>query len=133
MQIAIRDFAWLSVVNSIGIAEIEAISRAEPPNCVLNKPRESGRKLRVEGACINQLRNGPDNLGAATGGVTGRAVAVRSATTRLDSGAVEEVVHQGVNGNHGFPGLEPNRPMAARPDQQAGQRHGEYLVGYAEY
>jgi hypothetical protein len=42
------------VVNSVGIAQIEAISRTEAPNRMLNKPGKYRREFRIKDARIDQ-------------------------------------------------------------------------------
>jgi hypothetical protein len=39
------------------------------------------------------------------------------------AGAVQEIVDQRVNGDHGLSGLEPDGVLAPRTYQEAGQRH----------
>src|SRR3981081_874794 len=107
MQVAVRDLARFSVVDSVAIAKVQAVSRAKSPNRVLYEPRKCRREFWVEGAGVNSDANGSDDFGAAPTRVTGRAVAVRDTAALQDAGAVQEVVHQGVDGDHGFAGLEP--------------------------
>ena len=46
-----------------------------------------------------------------------------------DAGAVQEIVHQGIDGNHVGTSFGPARLLAA--EQQTGQRHRQDLVRYA--
>ena len=80
----------------------------------------SGREFWVEGAGVNSTGNGSDDLGAATSGVAGSAIDVARAATFQNAGAVQKIVHEGIDGHHGLAGLEPDGPLATRPYQQAG-------------
>jgi hypothetical protein len=112
--------AWLGVINSVAIAEIETIRGAVSPDGVLDKAREYFWKPRIEEARINPICGGSDYLGTATLGVAGRAIPMGSAAAFQNAGAVQEIVYQGVDGDHYPAGLEPNGPVVARSDQQAG-------------
>jgi hypothetical protein len=131
-QIAIVDLAPFAIINSVAIAQIETICGAISPDGVLDEPRECLRKARIESPGINPVCGSPDNLGTASRCVTGRTIPMRNATGFQDAGAMQEIVDQRVNDDHGLSGLEPNGPMVARAYQQAGQRHRQDLVGHAE-
>ncbi len=120
VQVAVGDLAGFSVVNSIAVAQIQAVGRAKPPDRVLHKPRKCGREFWVEGAGVNSTGNGSDDLGAATSGVAGSAIDVGRAASFQNAGAVQKIVHEGVDGHHGLAGLEPDGPLATHPYQQAG-------------
>jgi hypothetical protein len=119
VQITVRDLAWLSVVNSVGIAQIEAVSRAKPPDRVLNEPRKCRRKFQVKGARVNQAGDGPDDLCAPAGCVAGSSIAVRGAAALLDAGTVQKVMNEGIDGDHCFACLEPDGPMITCSHQQS--------------
>jgi hypothetical protein len=131
-QMAIVDLAWLAVVNSVAIAQIETFRGAISPDGVLDKSREYLWKARIEGAGINPVCGSSDNLGTATSSIASRTIPMGNAATFQNASAVQKIVHQGVDSNHGLSGLEPNRPVVARSNQQAGERHGQDLVGNAE-
>jgi hypothetical protein len=119
-QVAIVDLASFAVRNSVAIAQIETFRGAIPPDGVLDKTREYLWKARIEGAGINTICGSSDNLGTATHGVAALAVPMGNAAVFLNAGAVQEIVHQGVDSDHNLSGLEPNGPVVARSDQQAG-------------
>ena len=48
-----------------------------------------------------------------------------------DPGAVQKVVHQRVDGDHGGADLPPGLVTPRRRQQDAGQGHGQHLVGHA--
>ena len=119
-QVAIVDLASFAVSNSVAIAQIETFRGAISPDGVLDKTREYSWKARIEGAGINPVCGCADDLGTATPGIAGRAIPMRNTAVLQNAGAVQEIVHQGVNCDHYPSGLEPNGPVVARSDQQAG-------------
>ena len=123
MNIAVADLARFSVVNSVAVAQIQAIGSAKTPDRVLHEPRKCRREFWVKRARVNAVCDGSYDLGAAAAGITGRAIGVRDTAVFQNAGAMQEIVDQRVYCDHGFTGLEPYRPLAACPDQQAGQRH----------
>ena len=124
--------ARLAVVNSVAVAQFETVRGAISPDGVLNKTWEKLWKARIKGASINPLRGTSDDLGTAAFGVAGRAVPMGNPAVLQNAGAVQEIVDQRVNGDHGLSGLEPNGPVVARAYHQPGQRIGQDLVGHTE-
>ena len=119
-QVAIVDLARLAVVNSVAIAQIETFRGAISPDGVLDKTRKYFWKARIEGAGIDPVCGTSNDLGTAAPGIAGRAIAMGNAAAFQNAGAVQEIVHQGVDSDHYLSGLEPNGPVIARSDQQAG-------------
>ena len=78
VQVAVADLAGLPVVNSVAVAQVQAVACAKPPDGVLYKPREPLRKYVVQGARIDTAGHGPDDLGAATWAVTSSAISMRA-------------------------------------------------------
>ena len=122
-QVAIVDLASFVVVNSVAIAQIETFRCAISPDGVLDKTREYPWKARIDGAGINPVCCTSDDLGTAALAVAGRAIPMGNATAFQNAGAVQEIVDQRVYRDHALSGLEPDGPVVARADQQAGQGH----------
>src|SRR6267378_76114 len=119
-QLAVGDLARFAVVNSVAVAHVQSVGRAKPPDSVLNKTREFFGKPRIKRADINAVCDHSDDLGTATSGVAGSPIDVGRAATFQNAGAVQKIMHEGVDGHHGLAGLEPDGPLATRPYQQAG-------------
>jgi hypothetical protein len=120
------------VVDPVAIAEIETLRGAKSPDGVLDKTGKYSWEAWIEGPGVNSVCSSPDNLGTATPSIAGGTIPMINAAGFQDAGAVQEIVNQGVDGDHGLSGLEPNGPVVARAYQQAGQRHRQDLVGHAE-
>ena len=75
---ACQVFTPSRVINPVAVADIEAALAAVLPNRVLDEPGEGLRKARVELPGIDPLGHGLNNVGAATGPVTGHAIQVGS-------------------------------------------------------
>ena len=118
MQVAVRDLARFSVVDSVAIAKVQAVSRAKSPNRVLYEPRKCRREFWVEGAGVNLIGNGSDDLGAATTRVTRGPVGVRDTAVLEDAGAVQKVMYERIDGDHGFAGFQPNWTFVPRANEQ---------------
>src|SRR5436305_12828408 len=101
VDMAIIDLARFSVVNSVTVAQVQAVRGAKAPDCVLHEPWECRGEISIKGAGINAAGNGSDDLGAATRGVTGGAVGVGDTAVLQNAGTVQEIMHQGVNCDHG--------------------------------
>jgi len=117
VQVAVGDLAGFSVINSVAVAQIQAVGRAKAPDRVLHEAREYPWKARIEGASINPICGGSNDPCTASLGVAGRAIPMGFATTLQSAGAVQQIVDQRVNGDHYRSGLEPNGPVVARSDQ----------------
>jgi len=120
VQLAIGNLTRFAVVNSVAVAHVQFVGGAKPPERVLNKAREFLGKPRIERAGIDPCCDASDDLGTATSGVAGSPINVGCAATFQNAGAVQKIVHEGVDGHHGLTGLEPDGPLATRPYQQAG-------------
>jgi hypothetical protein len=86
MNLTVDIRARLAVVNAVAIADIEPALGAIPPNRVLNEPRKHRREHGIEGAGVDPSRYGFDDLSAAAGPVTGRAIGVVRAEPVQDAG-----------------------------------------------
>src|SRR5690348_4648707 len=99
---------------------------------MLDETRKNLWKVRIEGAGINSLCGTSDDLGTAAFGVAGRAVQMGNAAVIQNAAAVQEIVDQRINDQHGLTGLEPTGPVVACAYHKPGQRIGQDLVGHAE-
>ena len=66
--------ARLPVIDPVAVANVEARLGAVPPNGVLHEPRKNRREGRVEFAGVDLKRHLANDVGAATGPITGGAV-----------------------------------------------------------
>jgi hypothetical protein len=130
-QLAIVVLARLSVVEAVAVANVEAVGGAKAPKRMLYEARKHLRVFRIKGTGIDLGCDRPNDLGAAARAIAGHAIAVGNAAIPKDAGPVQKVMHQGIDGNHAFAGLEPMRAMIFNPQQQPGEGHGEDLVGDA--
>src|SRR6266404_1970094 len=121
--------ARLSVIDAIAVADIEAAPGAVPPDRVLNEPRKHRWEHRIEGAGIDPPGHGFNDVSAAAAPVAGRAIGMVGAEPVQDAGAVQKIVNEGVDGDHADADLMPQPQLSWRSDQDAGQGHGEHLVG----
>jgi hypothetical protein len=124
-------YAWFSVIDLIAIADIKPLLGAIPPDGVLNEPRKSVRKLRVELPGIDLSGDRLDDLSAAARSVTGNPVAVAGAEPVQNAGPVQEIVHQGVDRDHVGAEFDPPVPVLRCAEKEHRQGHGEDLVGNA--
>jgi hypothetical protein len=119
------------VIDLIAVANVEALLGAVSPDRVLNKPWKRPWKTAVELPRVDQLGNRLDDFGAAAKPVAGEAVAVVGSEPAQDSGPVQEIVDQGVDGDHAAADLAPAAPAAWGAEEQDGQGHHQDLVGDA--
>ena len=74
VQRAIVESAATEVIDPIAVALIETHLRTEPPDGMLDHARKIPRKLRIDGARVDALRDAADDVGAAVGSVAMRPV-----------------------------------------------------------
>src|ERR1700692_990102 len=123
--------ARLAIIDAIAIADIEAVLRAIPPDRMLDAPRKRPWEGRVELPGIDLPGDGFNDAGAAARPVAGHAIGVVGIEPVEDSGSNQNVVHQCVDRDHADAYLEPEGPIVRRGEQDAGQGHGQDLVGNA--
>src|ERR1700733_14594395 len=109
-QLAIAILTRPEVVDAVAVADIETVGRAKPPNGMLDEARENRRKPRIESAGIDLRGDVANDLGTAALAIAAYAIAVGGIPIAQDAGAMQEVMDQGIDGNHAFAGLEPVRP-----------------------
>ena len=119
----------MPVIEPVAVADVEALLAAIPPNGELHEPRKYLREGAVELASIDPLGDQANNIGATARPVTIGAVGMRGFEPIQHTGSVQKVVYQGVNGDHARANFEPFGAAVSSADQNAGQRHGEHLVG----
>src|SRR3954467_11715171 len=89
----------LSIVNAITVTDSEAALRAVPPDRVLHEPRKHHWESRVEGARIDPIGHGCNDVRTAALPVAGRPVGVGRAEPVQNAGAVQKVVNERVDGD----------------------------------
>lgn len=100
VQLAIADLTGFSVVNSIAVTNTHSVLSTESPNAVLQESRKVSWKRWVDGACVDEIRNGPDYFSAAALAVAGRAIAVGHTAVVKDASAMQKVMHERVDSDH---------------------------------
>ena len=123
--------ARLAIIDAIAVADVEAFLGAIAPDGVLHKTGKHRRERGIEGARIDAVRNGGNDVGTAAGPIARRPIGMAGPEPVQDAGAVQKVVHQGVDGDHARAGLDPAPALVRIAEQQAGQGHGQHLVGDA--
>ena len=122
MKPAIANLAGFAVVNSVAVAEIQAICCAEAPNRVLNEPWKNSRECRVDGARVDLIGNGSDDLGAASLAITRETISVGLAALVENASPMEEIMDEGIYGDHRLTRIEPSRPISST-HQEGRKRH----------
>src|SRR5436190_20367415 len=117
VEIAVADLAGFSVVDSVAVAQIEAVGSTETPECELNQSRKISGEFRIKGVRVNSSRNRSNDLRAATLSVASGTVGVRCAAIVKDAGPVQEVMDEGVNSDHGLACVKPDRSLLASADE----------------
>ena len=92
-----------------------------------NTAGNAGLKVRASIRCGHSF----NDLSAAAWPVAGRAIGMGGAEPAQDAGAVQKVVHEGIDGDHAGPDFGPQPQLAWRPEQEGRQGHGQHLVGDA--
>ena len=121
--------AGVAVVNTVAVANVQTALGAVPPDRQLHEPGKGLRECSVERPGIDPSRDRPDNVGTAIWPVASGTIRMVGAEPVQDAGAVQEVVHQRIDGNHAGADFGPQRLAAG--EQQAGQRHHHDFVGHA--
>ena len=121
--------AGVAVVNTVAVANVQIALGAVPPDRELHEPRKGLREASVERPGIDPGRDSPDDVGTAVWPVAGGTIRMAGADPVQDAGAVQEVVHQRIDGNHTGADFGPDRLAAG--EQQAGQRHHHDFVRHA--
>ena len=96
---------------------------------MLDEPGKDLRKAAIELPDIDSGRNRANDVGTAVGLIAAKAVWMTGPEPLQDARPVQEIVHQGVDGNHVSASHGPARVLAA--EEQTGQRHRQDLVRYA--
>jgi hypothetical protein len=116
-DLAIAVFTRLAVIDAIAVANVKVVSGAKAPNRVLHEPRKHPRKPRVKGASVDLGGDRPNDLGAAAVDIAADAIGVGGTTVVKDTGPMQKVMDQGVDGDHAFAGLEPVRAVIRSTNQ----------------
>ena len=106
-KLAIANLARFSVVDAVAVAKIETVGGAKPPNGMLNEPWKIARKMPVEGSGVDPLREPFDDVGTAALGVAANAILVCGAAGVENTGSVQEVMNERIDGDHAGTGVKP--------------------------
>ena len=123
MKLAVDVRARLAVIDPVAVADVEATLGAVPPDRVLDEPGKDAGKCGLN-AGHRSARPFGNDVGAAAGPVAGHAIGVVGAEPVQDAGSVQEIVDQGVDGDHGWPRPRPRSHGHAVPP--AGCRTGSW-------
>ena len=123
--------AILAVVDAVAVADSETALGAVPPDRVLDEPGKHGGEPGIEGARVDPIGRGLNNVSTAAAPVAGRPVGMGRAEPMQDAGAVQKVVNERVDGDHAGPDFMPEPQLVRRSEQEGRQGHGEDLVGDA--
>ena len=121
--------AALSIIDLIAIANVEALLGAISPDRKLNEPGEGPWKATIELPRVDPLGDRFDDVGAAAWPVTREAIEVVGTEPAQDTGSVQKIMNQRVNGDHAGTDLNPAAAISWRAEQEHGQGHAEHLVG----
>jgi len=121
----------MPIIDSIAVANIEALLIAKPPDRVLHEPRKHLRERTVELPGIDLAGNRPNDIGAAVWPVTASAIRMGGVEPVQDPGSVQKIVHQRIDRDRRHADFEPPGANGSSTNQNAGQGHGEHLVRYA--
>ena len=89
--------APIPVINSVAVADVEALLAAIPPDRELHEPGEDLREAGIELPRVNFAGDQTNDAGAAAWPVTAGAIRVGSLESAQDPGPVQEVVDQGID------------------------------------
>src|SRR5258707_2131634 len=92
--------ASLSIINAVAVANIEAALGAVPPDRVLDEPGEHGGGGRIEGAGIDPLGHGLNDVSASAFPGVGRDIGVVGAEPGQEAGAVHGTLNEGIDSDH---------------------------------
>jgi hypothetical protein len=123
-------FTRFSVVDLIAVADIVTLLRAISPDRILHEPWKRHGKPVVELAGVDLAGHGLDDLGAAARSVAGRPIAVMGDEPAKDTGAVQKIVHQGIDRDHAAASFASQPPGPRCAEKQLRQRHRQHFVGY---
>ena len=122
-------FAPMAVVEPVAVADVEALLAAIPPNRELHEPGKYLRETAVELPSVDLAGDPANGIGAAAWPVAARAVGMGGLEPSQDPGPVQEIVDQGIDRNQVHADFQPPWANVSGADQDAGQCHGQDLVG----
>src|SRR5437868_6924969 len=117
IKLAVDVRARLAVIDPVAVADVEAGLGAVPPDRVLDESGKDGREVAIKRTGVDLRGRAGNDLGTAAWPVAGCAVRMFGAEPGQDPSADHKVVHQGVDGDHGGPDLDPGLPAARRRQQ----------------
>src|SRR5579872_6639769 len=124
--------AALSITDVAAVADPCPTLRAEPPDSVLDEPREVGGEVEIELPGIDLSGDPIDDPLAPAVTVAGGAVLVLGPEPIEDARSAQKVVHERVDRDHRRSRLDPAQSARIAPDQEVGEGHVQHLSGYPE-
>ena len=121
----------MPVIEPVAVANVEALLAAIAPDGELDEPGKDLRKTAVELPSVDLLGSTGNDFGAAACPVAAGAVGMGSLELSQDPGPMQEIVDQRINRNQVHADFQPPRANVSGADQNAGQGHGQHLVGNA--
>jgi hypothetical protein len=119
------------IVDSIAIADIEALLGAVPPDGILNEPRKRPWEAAIELPRVDSVRDGFYDLRAAARLITPRPIRVVGVEPVQNAGPVQKVMDQRIDRNHAAADFQPAAPLAGRAEKKLRQCQQEHFVGHA--
>jgi len=89
----------MPVINSVAIANAEALLAAIAPDCELHEPRKYLWKGPVELPSVDPLGNQANDIGTAARQVTAGTVGVAGFEPPQDSSSMQKIMDQGIDGD----------------------------------
>src|ERR1051326_8478998 len=117
----------LALHTSIAIIDVSSVANAgfalcaEPPERVLDEPREIRRESAIELPRIDRPRELVQNAFAPIRAITSRTECVPESVPEMDPGAMQKVMDKRVDGDHRPAGLSPTRPTGIDRHQKIGE------------
>ena len=121
--------ARLAIVDAIAVADVESFLGAVPPDCLLDKAGKHRGVRGIEGARIDAVRNGGNDVGTAARSIARRPIGVAGPEPAQNAGAVQKVVHQSVDGASLRARLRAVLVSMMGPPECDGERRRAWLRG----
>ena len=118
----------LTVINSVAVANIEALLAAIPPDRELHEPRKDLWKGPIELPRVDFAGDQANDVSAAARLIAAGTVGMAGSEPPQDSGASQKIMDQGIGGDQLQSDLQPVPANVSGANQNAGQGHSEDLV-----
>lgn len=111
------------IVDAVAVADVPLSLSAEAPQRGLNEPREGGGKVRVVGSGVHATGEALDQITTPPGCSAAKSKRVYGIEARQGARPVQEVMDQGIDGDHPSAGHYPALAVGVGTDEQVGQDH----------